>query len=605
MKNLALLLWLLLTMTSINAQENQVDDKALFEEKLDLALKGLKMTRADLALRDDYLEKDEYRLKIIDSLMHAPLQMMDIAADLLENNLPKYSAFIGYNLQDFYVIGNPRDIVKKYTNQSGIDGITMYRLAYFLGGTEYMASHELYGQKFAPLLDSLIYGFTLLLEEDVNDEFRTVEQLDSIGNYEEEWTKALTAKTCGVSAEVFAMMGESLLDIFKDAIINDENAQEFKRDYIEFKTRYGKVCIGDSTSQNYKGDLFIVIDYGGDDTYEIDKKGTGNFTYIVDYGGNDIYHLPKNRISPYATGANLLLDFAGDDYYDAGSWTLGAGLFGAGVLWDKQGNDRYFGDTFAMGAGCFGYGLLRDDGGDDSYNGALFCQGFGFTRGVGILLDTKGNDHYFAGGKYKDILRYEDHYLSLSQGFGYGLRPYMSGGVGYLVDRSGNDTYESDIFGQGCSYWWSLGILADRGGNDKYLSFQYAQGSATHMTLGCLYDTGGNDFYLAKGVSQGCGHDRAAGILYDKNGDDNYLAHDLSQGAGSANGIGLIADLQGIDSYLVKQTANTQGYGNPRRDYGSIGIFIDIGGAKDTYAGGPAADSTWWSGSNWGIGIDE
>jgi len=605
MKKFILLLCLILAASSIKAQEIQSNKKAVFEAELDLALKGLKMTRADLALRDDYLEKDEYRLRIVDSLMYSPLQMIDVAENLLEDIPPKYSDFIGYNLKDYYLIGNPRDIVRKYTRQSGIDGITMYRLAYFLGGAEYMASHELYEPRYESLLDSLIYGFTLLLEEDVNDEFRTVEELDSIGNYEEEWTKALTVKTYGVAAEVFAMMGESLLDIFKDAIINDEKGREFKRNYIEFNTRFGKVCIGDSTAQKYTGDLFIVIDYGGDDTYEILKNGTGNFTFILDYGGNDIYHMPKNRISPYAAGVNLLIDFAGDDYYDAGSWSLGAGLFGAGILWDKKGNDRYFGDTFTMGAGCYGYGLLRDDDGDDSYSAALFCQGFGFTRGVGLLFDSKGNDHYFAGGKYKDILRYEDHYLSLSQGFGYGLRPYMSGGVGYLIDKAGNDTYESDIFGQGCSYWWSLGILADRQGNDKYLSFQYAQGSATHMTLGCLYDTGGNDFYLAKGVSQGCGHDRAVGILYDSIGDDNYMAHDLSQGAGSANGIGLITDLQGTDSYLVKQIANTQGYGNPRKDYGSIGIFIDVGGAKDTYAGGAAADSAWWSDSKWGIGIDE
>jgi len=587
------------------AQDSVYADREVFERKLNYALTGLKMTRADLALRDDYLVKDEYRLPIIDSLMNSPLAMIDTAGDLLNDEPPKYSEFIGYNLKNYFVTGNPRDIVRKYTRKSGIDGITMYRLAYFLGGVEYMKSHELYGSKYKTLLDSLIYGFTLLLEEDTEDEFRTVEQLDSIGNYEEEWTKALTKITYGVSAEVFGMMAQSLLDIFNDAIINDEKPNEFKRRYLEFDTRYGKVCIGDDTSQEYSGDIFIVIDYGGDDIYNIEKTGTGNFTFILDYGGSDSYHFPKNRISPYAAGANLLIDFNGDDYYDAGSWSLGAGLFGAGVLWDKKGNDRYFGDTFTMGAGCFGYGLLRDDEGDDTYNGALFCQGFGFVRGVGILRDSGGNDHYFAGGKYKDILRYDDHYLSLSQGFAYGLRPYMSGGVGYLIDESGNDTYESDIFGQGCSYWWSLGILADGSGNDKYLSFQYAQGSATHMALGCLYDKGGNDFYLAKGVSQGCGHDRATAILYDASGSDNYMAYDLSQGAGSANGIGIIADLKGIDSYLVKKDSNTQGYGNPRRDYGSIGIFIDAGGEKDSYAGGPAVDSTWWAHSKWGIGIDD
>ena len=603
-KNIVALLIAFLAVT-IFADEPGDSGNQLFEGKVTTALKAIKMTPADLTLRDDYLEKDEYRLPLVDSVMHSPLQMLDISQALLTGSIPGYSDYIGYKLKDHYLIGNPRDIVRKYTKQSGLDGITLYRLGYFLSGVEEMTSHELYSKRNKSLLDSLIYGFTLILEEDTLDEFRSVEELDSIGNYEEEWSQALAEKTYGVAAEVFGMMGESLLDVFRDAIINDEHACEFNRKYIEFDTRYGKVCVGDESVQHYSGDIFMVIDYGGNDIYNITKKGTSNFTIILDYGGNDDYHLPKNRISPYAAGANLIIDFAGDDYYDAGSWALGAGLFGIGILWDKRGNDRYFGDTFTMGAGCFGYGLLRDDDGDDTYSAALFSQGFGFVRGVGILYDKEGKDHYFAGGKYKDVLRYSDHYLSLSQGFAYGLRPYMSGGIGYLIDVAGNDTYESDIFGQGCSYWWSLGILTDGGGNDKYLSYQYAQGAATHMTAGMLYDAGGDDLYSSKGVSQGCGHDYAAGILYDVSGSDSYMAYDLSQGAGSANGIGIIADLAGIDAYLVKNNVNTQGYGNPRRDYGSIGIFIDVGADKDSYAGGPAADSTWWTDSEWGVGIDE
>ena len=580
-------------------------NQATFNAKLNDALKAIKMTPADLALRDDYLEKDDYRLPAIDTLMHSPLRMLNLAPGLLQDSLPDYSDLVNYSLRKFRLEANPRDVVGHYTRADRIDEVTLYRIAYFLAGVKNQKAYELYNKENATFLDSLIYGFTLMLEEDTTDEFRTVDELDSIQNYEEKWAARLTEMTAGISPELFGLMGQSLLDIFDNAMINDEGAGDFRGHYLEFNTTYGKVCIGDSSAQEYSGDLFIVIDYGGDDIYDIKKQGTANFTFILDYGGDDLYRFPKNRIDPYAMGASLLIDFAGDDIYQAGSWSLGAGLFGAGVLWDKKGNDRYEGDTFTMGAGCFGYGILRDDAGDDFYNAALFAQGFGFVKGLGILLDSQGNDHYFAGGKYKDILRYEDHYISLSQGFGYGIRPYMSGGIGLLADKTGNDTYESDIFGQGCSYWWSLGVLADGGGNDKYLSFQYAQGSATHMTLGCLYDAGGDDFYLSKGVSQGCGHDRATGILYDASGNDNYMAYDLSQGAGSANGIGIIADLGGLDSYLVKSDQNTQGYGNPRRDYGSIGIFLDIGGEKDSYAGGPGRDSTWWEDSKWGAGIDE
>ncbi len=602
---------------SASAQDLDTIHNRDFNENLSLALKGLKMTNADLSLRDDYLEKDVYRISLIDSFMYSPLEMVSKSQNLLDGEVPDYSnmyfgilrrSAFSLNVPVSHLLNRsaPQEVVAKYTKPLDLDLTTLYRLAFFISGTESYSNDVIFREDYSEHFDSLVYGFTILLEEDVEDEFRSVDELDSIQDYEEEWASQLAEITKErIEPEAAPLMGKFFMSIFEDSVINDTNLNDFKFNYIEFETPFGKVCLGDSTSQNYSGDLFVVIDYGGDDTYNIEKSGKCNFTFILDYGGNDIYNMPKNRISPYAMGVNVMIDFSGDDNYFAGSWALGAGFFGTGILWDKCGNDHYYGDTFTMGAGCFGYGILRDDEGDDFYQSALFSQGFGFVEGIGVLIDNAGNDHYFAGGKYKDILRYEDHYLSLSQGFAYGIRPYMSGGVGYLVDKSGNDTYESDIFGQGCSYWWSLGILADGGGNDKYLSFQYAQGSATHMALGCLYDAGGNDNYIAKGVSQGCGHDRAVGLLYDAFGDDDYIAYDLSQGAGSANGIGIIADLEGIDSYLVKKANNTQGYGNPRREYGSIGIFLDIGGAKDTYAGGEGADSTWWSGSKWGIGIDK
>ena len=256
-----------------------------------------------------------------------------------------------------------------------------------------------------------------------------------------------------------------------------------------------------------------------------------------------------------------------------------------------------------QGAATFGIGLLIDEGGRDIYNGAVYCQGFGFVQGAGMIYDTDGSDSYYAGGKYKDILRYEDHYLSLSQGFGYGLRPYMSGGIGAIVDIAGNDSYYSDIFGQASSYWWSLGVIYDSAGNDNYQSFQYAQGAATHMTVGILIDDFGHDVYFGKGLMQGCGHDYSCGMILDRHGNDTYTCYDLSQGAGSANGAGVLIDNEGDDRYFTKKSTNTQGYGNPRRDFGSIGFFIDLGGT-DQYDGNGRDNSYWKTDSKWGGGMD-
>jgi hypothetical protein len=146
-------------------------------------------------------------------------------------------------------------------------------------------------------------------------------------------------------------------------------------------------------------------------------------------------------------------------------------------------------------------------------------------------------------------------------------------------------------------------MIYDSTGNDNYQSFQYAQGAATHMTLGILIDEWGQDVYQGKGLMHGVGHDYSCAIILDRHGDDIYTAYDLSQGAGSANGAGILIDNEGDDRYFVKSVSNTQGYGNPRRDFGSIGLFLDLGG-EDDYSGNGQDNHYWRSDSKWGGGMD-
>lgn len=575
-------------------------------EGLDLALSALKMHRGDLTFRGDYLEPDIYRIDEVNNLMLNPLELVNGTEKILH----KHHQFPLLRLNTKRIHGSLTSNADTLFNSENREKLTPELMDFFDRLVEFAnisnrTALNIISNGSLVEKDSIIEGFTLLLEENVEDEFLSVDEIDSLSKYEDEWANRLVEL-----AEDYTAMGKPAermireldypipVDVSQKLLLN-ESAYGFSSE-----ADLGRIVIGDTTDNHYEGNLFIVIDPGGDDTYDIRLDGTGHHTYIIDYGGNDIYNMPKNRISPYFFGSNMIIDYEGDDSYNAGSWTLGAGLFGVGILWDMKGNDRYFGDTFTQGAGCFGVGILRDDDGNDSYQAALYSQGFGFVEGIGILIDSSGNDNYFAGGKYKDFLRYDDHYLSLSQGFAYGIRPKMSGGVGMLIDKGGNDVYVSDIFGQGASYWYGLGVLADGGGNDQYISFQYAQGNGTHMSLGILYDLSGDDVYSAKGVSQGCGHDRATGMLIDLDGDDNYNAYDLCQGAGSANGLGILADIRGKDIYVVRSDKNTQGYGNPRREYGSIGIFLDLGG-EDGYSGGLGRDSHWWTYSTWGVGIDK
>ncbi len=352
----------------------------------------------------------------------------------------------------------------------------------------------------------------------------------------------------------------------------------------------------------------LILDLGGDDVYEAGAGGNGGTPGVaavaIDVAGNDAYRGDAPfMLAAGMLGAGILIDLAGNDLYAAGDCALGAGFCGLGLLDDRGGEDRYLGGTFTCGAGAFGMGVLRDQEGRDLYQGSAFTQGFGFVWGVGFLEDRAGEDIYLCQPRFSDLLRDATTTLSMAQGFGYGLRPHASGGIGLLVDGGGHDRYMAEVFAQGSAYWCALGGIVDRGGNDHYDGFNYTQGSGVHVAVAALVDEEGDDLYRTKGVSQGCGHDLALGALIDGAGNDRYDASDLSQGAGNANGAGLLIDRAGDDVYTVRNATTSQGYGNLRRHRGSIGLLIDAGGADD-YLGDGAGDGRLWQEGEHGIGID-
>ncbi len=471
--------------------------------------------------------------------------------------------------------------------------------------------------------DFLKSQFKEFLTADSNDENRTVEELDSADKRQEALSDSFVTfgtkidkdpiMAAGIDClrELMPLVNElrRVVDSAKGSADKLLATGAYLPPNADPETYLGKQkgwAVGGTGNDHYVGDYSFILDLGGDDTYELSyDPAHPHGVIIIDLGGNDHYIGKTDfTIGSGCFSTGILLDFGGgDDHYEGRSFSLGSGYFGLGLLYDDGGNDRYDGDTHVEGAGTFGLGLLIDEAGRDVYNAALYSQGFGFIQGMGVLYDMEGNDSYYAGGKYKDILRYEDRYLSLSQGFGFGLRPYCSGGIGALIDLKGNDNYFTDIFGQGASYWWSLGLLYDSSGNDNYQSYQYAQGTATHMSLGILRDDYGNDVYSGKGLMQGVGHDYSCGILLDRHGNDTYTAYDLSQGAGSANGAGILIDCEGDDRYFVKNPKNCQGFGDSRRDFGSIGLFIDLGG-EDQYSGNGRNNAYWKTDSKWGGGMD-
>ncbi len=616
-----------------------------FEENLTDALRCIKMTPDDLRFRDDYVDVDSFRLELIDKLMRQPMQTASFNAQVMaewSDAAPEKRRLLLPFILSRHLRMREEPVLSGH-RRIGLDDIDQHikfakelakvlkklppplreALSYLLQTKR--STDSKIAQAVSRLsedeLDFVKANLPRILLEDVMDEFKTPEELDKESDLEEELAKEMVPYLAKIDFRKILRAGEGTasmtglsIPLLRDYLATAPElkplvkSKEDKTNDLIFRaeTSSGEIIMGGYGSSEYTGCPSIIIDLGGDDEYNIwaPPDDPGGSSIIIDFGGNDLYKAEDDfAYGSGFLGTGILVDLSGDDTYLGKNFSLGSGLFGVGLLIDEEGDDKYFGDTFGQGAGSFGMGILADMEGADQYSGALFVQGFGFVSGLGALIDSSGNDNYFAGGKYKDILRYKDHYISLSQGFAYGLRPMMSGGIGMLFDLSGNDVYTSDIFGQGSSYWFGLGTLMDVEGNDKYVSFQYAQGAGTHLCLGILEDNAGDDVYISHGVSQGCGHDLALGMLWDKLGDDNYVAQSLSQGAGSANGFGILVDESGDDGYFVSIKDNTQGYGNPRRDYGSVGVLLDLSG-KDHYNGN-GKDSTWWTTpSKWGVGID-
>ncbi|MFQ5504796.1 MAG: HEAT repeat domain-containing protein [Planctomycetota bacterium] len=381
-------------------------------------------------------------------------------------------------------------------------------------------------------------------------------------------------------------------------------------------TRMGPILIGGPGPTRYEGDAFVIVDFGGDDTYR-GRVASASFgmdrpvSILIDLGGDDSY-IGSESVNQGAAllGVGILLDLGGgSDRYEARDVAQGAAVLGLGLLYDDGGDDSYHARGLVQGAASFGFGILADLEGNDRFDAGRFAQGFGGVRGYGALLDGSGHDVYHAGGVFPHRPLHADRCQSMSQGFGLGLRSRgASGGIGFIWDGAGNDYYLTDIYGQGAGYWMALGALIDESGNDTYVCGQYGQGAGIHLAAGGLWDLAGDDSYtLVHGVGQGGGHDLAVGFLMEGAGNDYYQGSGLTQGSGGSNSVGICLDLEGDDGYSgirVQGEVQHQGYGKPARGYGSIGLLLDLAG-EDSFSHRDARDGKEsWPRGQWGLTWD-
>lgn len=349
-------------------------------------------------------------------------------------------------------------------------------------------------------------------------------------------------------------------------------------------------------------DARLVVDLGGNDRY-LGRAGAGPgyAALLIDLAGDDFHKAPDVGPGCGLMGIGMAYDLGGHDNFRGKSLAFGVGLAGVGLFYKDGGNDTYQSETLTQGFGQFGIGLLMDTRGNDQFEAKLYAQGSARTAGLGWLADGAGDDTYRAGGLILNSPLFADVHYSFAQGYGSGYREDtggISGGIGMLTDRSGDDAYIAETYAQAASYWFGLGSLYDAAGHDTYRAYHYAQASAMHMTAAYLFDLAGDDIYATSfGASHAIGHDYGTAVLFDRAGNDIYAARDSRPGTGNANGLGLFVDVAGEDRYSGPSSANAA------RGSGSLGLFVDLDG-PDQYRTG-LADSEAAVKGTWSVGFDQ
>jgi len=406
-----------------------------------------------------------------------------------------------------------------------------------------------------------------------------------------------------------ANISQKGFDILKENVQN-MTFQNKKR--LIHDSSFGLMCIGTSQADRYDEQFSFILDPSGNDLYKASlNTGWGHpFYWVLDVQGNDTYRNDKigNLFHVFA-GIGISRDVSGDDIYIGDDYTLSSFL-GYQLAHDMEGNDIYDGGLNSIAAATFGLNVLIDEKGCDHYSTTELGEGFAGPLAAGFLIDIDGSDLYYAGGKYLHVPLAPFDHRALSQGFGFGVRPYLGGGIGVLYDETGNDVYQGAVYSQAVAYWYALGIIIDKTGNDFYTAVYYPQGSGIHLAGGFLYDGEGEDHYYSKhGPGQGAAHDYAVGYLIDRKGDDIYSVEG-GNGLGLTNSVALFLDACGNDRYERNVSSNF-GYANTARNTGSIGIFLDTGGtdiypiSSDTsgYIEKYQNDATWTYGT-YGVGWD-
>jgi hypothetical protein len=376
-------------------------------------------------------------------------------------------------------------------------------------------------------------------------------------------------------------------------------------------TPCGRVGIGGTGDDTFADEFALFLDLGGNDVYRnhpahASLDGFGAAMHI-DVRGDDTYRSDRFAQGSAVGGTALFMDLGGDDQYVSGHFSQGAALGGTCLFFEGGGDDSYSGDFGAQCFALFGTSIFAERGGRDSYRVGSMGQAAASTLGVAILAEGGGDDSFRAGGKHGF---YEKTDAACAQGAASGMRMWppstgitVYGGIGFLSEAAGEDTFDLAIIGQGSSYIFSLGMLVDSAGKDAYRSERYARGVGVHLSAGVFVDRAGDDVRTGFYGNDGYSLDRCSGVFLDLAGDDVYRTLGGLGFGHKPKGTGIFVDAAGNDTY-----AGT-GLNHGRADilFGddaySTGFFLDLGG-KDAYPAAEYGNDRTWEEGEFGYGED-
>lgn len=332
------------------------------------------------------------------------------------------------------------------------------------------------------------------------------------------------------------------------------------------KTPLGLVLI-DTTGRNTVHrlrDPLLIVDVGGDDVYRFESRSDANrIAIVLDHGGNDTYESLEEGADPSAAilGVGILWDTEGNDTYRGSAFAQASAAFGVAVLIDEGGDNRFEAQAYSQAHALAGIAMVVSGVGSDQYGSLTASQASAGPAGVALLLDRGGDDQYRLGNSplIRPSAQLPDRNASLGQGAGYGIRAGFgdegsgAGGLGLLVDLGGSDRYKAQVFGQGVGYQGGVGILIDSGGDDRFDATWYALGAAAHGAAGVFVKRGqGDDRYRVSHVmGLGAAHDLSVASFEDEGGDDAYVVDDLGFGAAHDSAVAQFIDASGVNRYEI------------------------------------------------------